>query len=134
MSAKLTRSKTTGNDKDVAFRMVHISSCCYLVSPSWLSTGWTLLKSLADFPRDFLFPAPASNCKLRDAEQSFVTTSVQRAILSDHVRSIILDPAFRQIFSTQRHCSIWEFQRTRETTSECGALKEATATPELQHG
>ena len=26
MSAKLTRSKTTGDDKDVAFRMVHISS------------------------------------------------------------------------------------------------------------
>ena len=62
MSAKLTRSKTTGDDKDVAFRMVHISSCCFLVFPSWLSTGWSLLKSLADFPRDFLLPAPASNC------------------------------------------------------------------------
>ena len=44
MSAKLTRSKTTGDDKDVAFRMVHIASCCFLVSPSWLSTGWFLLK------------------------------------------------------------------------------------------
>ena len=62
MTAKLTRSKTTGDDKDVAFRMVHIASCCFLVSPSWLSTGWFLLKSLADFPRDFLLPAPASNC------------------------------------------------------------------------
>ena len=29
---------------------------------SWLSTGWALLKSLADFPRDFLLLAPSSNC------------------------------------------------------------------------
>ena len=61
----------------MAFRIVHIASCCFLVSPSWRSTGWTLLKSLADFPRDFLLPAPAANCngclvrhRLRDAEQS----------------------------------------------------------------
>ena len=56
------RSKTTGDVKDVAFRMVHISSCCFLSAPSWLSTGWALLQSLADFPRDFLLPAPSSNC------------------------------------------------------------------------
>ena len=46
----------------MAFRMVHISSCCFLSAPSWLSTGWALLKSFADFPRDFLLLAPSSNC------------------------------------------------------------------------
>ena len=98
--------------------MVHISSCCYLFSPSWLSTGWTFQKSLADFPKDFWLPAPASKLQrasterasvrhwLRDAEQSFVVTSVQRAILTDQIHSIILDPAFCQIFPVQRHGSV----------------------------
>ena len=84
MPAKLTRSKTTGDDKDVAFRMVHISSCCYLVSPSWLSTGWTLLKSIADFPRDFLLPAPASNCNscLRKEQRYDIGSAMQNRVLS----------------------------------------------------
>ena len=47
---------------------------------------------------------------LRDAEQSFVITSVQSAILSHQIHGIILDPAFRQIFSTQRHGSIGSLQ------------------------
>ena len=37
-------------------------SCCFSVSQSLLSTGWTLLKSVADFPRDVILPAAASNC------------------------------------------------------------------------
>ena len=83
MSAKLTRSKTTGDDKDVAFRMVHISSCCYLVSPSWLSTGWTLLKSIADFPRDFMSPAPSSNCNgcLRKELRHDIGSAMQNRVL-----------------------------------------------------
>ena len=55
LAAKLTRSKTTRDVKDVAFRMVHISSCCFLSALSWLSTGWALLKSLADFPKGLSF-------------------------------------------------------------------------------
>ena len=84
MSAKPTRSKTTGDDKDVAFRKVHFSSCCYLVSPSWLSTGWTLLKSIADFPRDFLLPAPASNCNgcLRKELRYDIGSAMQNRVLS----------------------------------------------------
>ena len=84
MAAELTRSKTTGDDKDVAFRMVHISSCCYVVSPSWPSTGLTLLKSIADFPRDFLLPAPASNCNgcLRKELRYDIGSAMQNGILS----------------------------------------------------
>ena len=84
MTTKLTRSKTTGDDKDVAFRMVHIASCCFLISPSWLSTGWFLLKSLADFPRDFLLPAPASNCTgcLRKELRYDIGFAMQNRVLS----------------------------------------------------
>ena len=84
MAAKLTRSKTTGDDKDVAFRMVHISSWCFLSAPSWLSTGWALLKSLADFPRDFLLPAPSSNCSgcLQKELRYDIGSAMQNRVLS----------------------------------------------------
>ena len=55
MAAKLTRSKTTGDVKDVAFRMVHISSCCLLSAPSWLSTGWALRKVSQTFQKTFFY-------------------------------------------------------------------------------
>ena len=84
MAAKLTRSKTTGDVKDVAFRMVHISSCCFLSAPSWLSTGWALLKSLADFPKDFLLPAPSSNCSgcLQKELRYDIGSAMQNRVLS----------------------------------------------------
>ena len=84
MAAKLTISKTTGDVKDVAFRMVHISSCCFLSAPSWLSTGWALLKSLADFPRYFLLPAPSSNCSgcLQKELRHDIGSAMQNRVLS----------------------------------------------------
>ena len=84
LAARLTRSKTTGDDKDVAFRMVHIADCCFFSSPSWLSTGWSLLNSLADFPRDFLLPAPASNCQgcLRHELRYDIGFSMQQRVLT----------------------------------------------------
>ena len=88
----------------MALRMVHISSCCCLVSPSWLSTGWTLLKSLGRLSKRL--PVASSSLKLqrvpteraavrqwlRDAVQSFVITPVQRTALSDQSHNIIVDP------------------------------------------
>ena len=50
-SAKLTRSKTTGEDLTVTS-----DSGCYVSSPNWLSAGWSFLKLIADIPRDFLLP------------------------------------------------------------------------------
>ena len=80
MSAKLTRCPK----RQVIFRMVHISTCCCLVSPSWLSSGWTLLKSISDFPRDFLLPAPASNCNgcLRKELRYDIGSAMQNRVLS----------------------------------------------------
>ena len=115
LAARLTRSKTTGDDKDVAFRMVHIADCCFSSSPSWLSTGWSLLNSLADFPRDFLLPAPAaSNCQgcLRHelpARHWFLhaTAGAHRTALRNHsfsqqVSRSFLDPALRQVVPSQQ--------------------------------
>ena len=145
MLAKLTRSKTTGDDKDVAFRMVHISSCCYLISPSWLRTSWTVLKSIADFPRDFLLPALASNCNgcLRKELRYDIGSAMQNRVLSslqfngqcfsDQINSINSGLRIPPDLSYPAPRQHWEYQRTREIT-EGGARKEATAAPELQQG
>ena len=77
MSAKLTRSKTTGDDKDFAFCMVHITSCCFMVSPSWLSTGWALLRSLR-LSKGFPLPAPASKCNRVSGKSCGTTFASQR--------------------------------------------------------
>ena len=79
---RLTRSKTTGDDKDVAFRLVHVSDCCFFVSPSWLCTGWSLLKSLADFPRDFLLPAPCQGCLTQELRFDIGFSMQQRVLAS----------------------------------------------------
>ena len=65
----------------MAFRMVH---CCFLSEPSWLNTGWALLKSLADFPRDFLLPAPSSNCSgcLKKELRYDIGSAMQNRVLS----------------------------------------------------
>ena len=38
-----------------------MSSCCYVVERQWVQAGWKLLSRLADFPRDYLLPTPATN-------------------------------------------------------------------------
>ena len=60
-STKLTRSKTKGLDKDVTCRPTVIDSFCYWTESRWMHAGWTLLKELAAFPRDYLMPAPTTN-------------------------------------------------------------------------
>ena len=57
LAARLTRSKTT--DKRITFRSVVVSSQCFVSERSWLSTGWALLKTKANFCRDYLLPAPS---------------------------------------------------------------------------
>ena len=63
LSTRLTRSKTIGSDKTVSSRSVVVSPTCYVKRADWLSTGWTLLKQHADYPRDYLLPMPSGNYK-----------------------------------------------------------------------
>ena len=59
--AKLTWSKTIGEDKKVRYRTVLITECCFVTQPDWFSAGWALLREKADFRRDYLLPSPTTN-------------------------------------------------------------------------
>ena len=67
--ANLTRSKTTGDDKNVISRPVHIENWCFILKPPWISIGRTLLQTTAPFARVFLFPTSTDNymnCKQQE--------------------------------------------------------------------
>ena len=65
-----------------------INSCCYLQRREWLEKGWRALRTAAGYERDFLLPAPSTNCngclhaELRSdsafAKQNRVLHSLQR--------------------------------------------------------
>ena len=61
LQARLSRSKTTGSDKTVLCRPVVVDAICYVSEPNWLQSGWTIMKQIADFERDYLMPAPSRN-------------------------------------------------------------------------
>ena len=63
LSARLTHSKTIGQDKALSYRLVVISEKCYIRKQDWLSCGWRLLTTKADFQRDYLLPMPSGNLK-----------------------------------------------------------------------
>ena len=89
----------------------------FLSAPSWLSTGWALLKSLADFSEGLSFTSSFFQLqrlssertqvrhRLCDAEQSSVIPAVRRPEQSDTISSFILDTALRQNISSKRHSS-----------------------------
>ena len=59
-SATLYRSKTIGADKAIGSRPLTIAACCYLVEPTWMQTGFSLLQLQAPYPRDYLLPSPTT--------------------------------------------------------------------------
>ena len=87
--AKLTRSKTIGPDKNIHSRPVFVSACCYITVSGWMSTGWELLNSLAEFRRDYLLPAPAAN--LTGALQAELRYDTGFAILSRTLAALRLN-------------------------------------------
>ena len=62
MSARLTRSKTLGSHRSVSARQIYISACCFVERKQWLEQGWRVLGSTAQYDRDYLLPAPSTNC------------------------------------------------------------------------
>ena len=58
---KLSRSKATGQDERVAFRVLVIHPSAFVHQKDWLATGWALLVKEAPYARDYLLPAPANN-------------------------------------------------------------------------
>ena len=101
MSANLTRSKTTGD------RMVHMASCCFLVSPSLVRTGKALLKSSSassSLKLQWVLPERALvRHWLPDAKPSLGFVGVRRTDLSDQIDNIVLESSLRQVIPSQRH-------------------------------
>ena len=60
-AAVLSQSKTLGSDKNVLSRPLRVDNSCFVGESSWMKTGLQLLRDLATFSRDFLFPAPEKN-------------------------------------------------------------------------
>ena len=58
---KLTRSKVSGPDKKLNFRLIVVHSSAYIQHKGWLMSGWEVLEKEAPYPRDYLLPAPTSN-------------------------------------------------------------------------
>ena len=65
------------------FRLVVVSPQCFVSERSWLSTGWMLLKTKANYSRDYLLPAPSarySGCVRRELGYD-AASAVQTRIL-----------------------------------------------------
>ena len=82
--AKLTRSKVSGPDKHLNFRVVVIHASAYVQHKNWLSTGWELLLKGAPDERDYPLPAPSNNYRgFKTKELKYATAfAVQTQIIS----------------------------------------------------
>ena len=63
MTAKLSRTKVTGPDKSVGYRIVVVDAAAYLQHKEWMRTGWSVLCMAAPFERDYMLPTPTSNLR-----------------------------------------------------------------------
>ena len=81
---KLSRSKATGQDKRVAFRVLVIHPSAFVHQKDWLVTGWALLLKEAPYARDYLLLAPANNYRgFKRRELTYHTAfAVQSQIVS----------------------------------------------------
>ena len=81
---RLSRSKVTGRDKRVAFRVLVIHPSAFVHQKDWLTTGWALLSKEAPYVRDYLLPAPANNFRgFKRKELTYHTAfAVQSQIVS----------------------------------------------------
>ena len=61
-TARVTRSKSIGSDRNVSSSMVYVYACCHIVMSGWTLEGWAVLETAVDHQRDYFQPSPASNC------------------------------------------------------------------------
>ena len=84
LQARLTRSKVSGSDKHLNYRIVIIHPSAYIQRESWLSVGWKLLQESAPHERDYLLPAPTNNYqgfKIKELKYS-TAFAVQTRVIS----------------------------------------------------
>ena len=84
MQTKLTRSKVSGPDKKVVFRIVVVDSGAFVQHRDWLVIGWKVLCEADPCERDYLMPAPTNNYKgCRYAELQYHTAfAIQSRIIA----------------------------------------------------
>ena len=84
MHAKLTRSKVSGPDKKVVFRIVVVDAGAFVQHRDWFVVRWKVLCEAAPCERDVLMPTPTNNCKgCRYAElQSHTALAIQSRIIA----------------------------------------------------
>ena len=117
--AKLTRSKTIGEDKKLRYRMVLTTECCFVSQPNWFSVGWALLKEKADFRRDYLLPSPTTNyrgCVQRELQYE-TASATQTKLFSN------LTVAGERLFQ-HRVASYWTPHSARNFSPECSVRFE----------
>ncbi len=66
---KLGRTKTTGKDKPVVFRVFSISREAYLEFPAWIAVGVELWRQLGPVDRDYLLTAPSPDLAAGQARE-----------------------------------------------------------------
>lgn len=88
MRGKIVRSKTTGEGRRVDTQEFFVSKDCWLLSPSWMVTGWKIFKEMGrafgNLGRDFLLPRPDKHlCGFRGSMVRYSEAlSMSRALLN----------------------------------------------------
>ena len=59
--AVLTRTKTTGADKKIQSRVLHVDRNCWLLHSDWITVGWKLWEESAPWERDYFLPVPTKS-------------------------------------------------------------------------
>ena len=59
--AVLTRTKTTGADKKIQSRVLHVDRDCWLLHSDWITVGWNLWEDAAPWERDYFLPVPTKS-------------------------------------------------------------------------
>ena len=122
-SGRRARSKTTGHAWDLHFRLVVIDSCFSIHHEHWLTTGWNLVKYVANSVRFYLLPSALVNYHgsvtrerdqvrhgLRTARSTVVKIHIWRSSTSQSSNSTFLDAAFCTQFPTECKCGYWLFK------------------------
>ena len=125
MSARLSRSKTLGTDRSVTSRQIYINACCFLERRKWLEEGWRVLGSAAQYDRDYLLPAPSTNCKrlsafritirycFRDAKPCIVFALERKDFSVYEGLHVVLDAALGSSFHAEQHQGSRSAQRRK---------------------
>ena len=79
----ISKTKTTGPDKEVKSRPLIISRGAYLLNKDWFSEGWELMKTSSDMAREFLLCEPCVEQICNNAALGYVEYAGRfRSILS----------------------------------------------------